>query len=140
MAWAGGTQTITHEFGCIKIVTTNFDANGEYGTAIDLADYVKYHNGMLPKGGSMALSVDQTSGTTAVVAVSLQGSLDGGTTYMDIVDLTDCESTGISDSISGCKYDNVMVNAPIRHVRVYVTTVGAGNTLTTTGYIRFDSA
>jgi hypothetical protein len=137
MVWAGGTQTVTYEGNCIKVVTTNFDADAEVATTIDLASYRKGMGGRLPRGGAMSLSVDQTAGTTAVVAISLQGSLDN-TTFRDIVDLTDCESTGTSDSLAGCAYNSEMINAPVRYVRVYCTTVGAGNTLTTTAYICFD--
>ena len=88
MVWAGGTQTITYEHNCIKIVTTNFDANAEVATVIDLASYVKNTGGKRPRGSSMSLSVDQTAGTTATVAISIQGSLDNAS-WRDIVDLTD---------------------------------------------------
>jgi hypothetical protein len=136
MAWSGGTQTITSEFGCLKIVTTNFDANGEIGTAFDITDYDPFKSGhYLPFGRQFGLSVDQTSGTTAVVAVSIQGSLDN-TTWRDIVDLTDCEATATSDAISGVAHDHDMIYCPVRYARIYVTTVGSGNTLTVTGYIR----
>ena len=136
MVWAGGTQTITREHNCVKIVTTNFDADGEVATAIDITDYSKSMGGLLPKGRNMSLSVDQTAGTTAVVAISLQGSLDNST-WRDIIDLTDCEATGTSDAIGGCAHDNDMLNAPVRYLRIYCTTVGAGNTLTTTAYVCF---
>jgi len=133
MVWASGTQTITYEHGCIKIVTTTFDADAEVATAIDIADYM-LAGVRLPKGRNMSMSVDQTAGTTATVAISLQGSLDNST-WRDIVDLTDCEATGTSDALGGCAYNSDMLHAPVRYLRIYCTTVGAGNTLTATAYI-----
>jgi hypothetical protein len=137
MVW-GGTQTITAQNGCLKIVTDTIDANADIGTAIDLAAQVKtfFPGGMLPTGKACSMTVDQTGGTTAVVAISLQGSLDGGTTYRNVVDLTDCEATATSDASGGCAYNNDMLYATLTHARVYCTTVGANNTLTATTWIR----
>ncbi len=138
MAWTGGTQVITAQNGCLKIVTTNFDANGEFATAVDLAAQLKawFPGGIFPRGSACSMTVDQTAGTTATVAISLQGSLDGGITYGDVVDLTDCEATATSDHSAGCAYNNDFLNATLTHVRVFCTTVGAGNTLTTIAWIR----
>lgn len=141
MAWTGGTQTITAQNGCLKIVTTKFDADAEFATAIDLVTEIKnrFPGGILPRGSACSMTVDQTSGTTATVAISLQGSLDGGTTYGDVVDLTDCEATATSDHSAGCAYNNDFLNATLTHVRVFCTTVGAGNDLFTTTWIRIQA-
>ena len=138
MVWTGGTQTITALNGCLKIVTTTLDAALEFGTPIDLAATVKqfFPGGMLPQGKACSMSVDQTAGTAATVAISLQGSLDGGTTYHDVVDLTDCEATATSDAGGGCAYNNDMLYATLTYVRVFLTTRGGSNVLTTTVWIR----
>jgi len=138
MVWAGGTQTITAQNGCLKIVTTTLDAATEFGTAIDLAAQVKkfFPNGILPQGKACSMTVDQTAGTEATVAISFQGSLDGGTTYRDVVDLTDCEATATSDASAGCAYNNDMLYATLTHGRVFLTTRGGANVLTTTVWIR----
>lgn len=133
MVWAG-SQTITKppNRGHIKIVATGFDANTEVATAIDIEDYTNFAH---PIGGACSMSVDQSAGTTAVVAISLQGSFDNST-WLDIVDLADCEATGTSDAIGGCAHDSDALNATFQYYRIYCTTVGAGNTLTATAIIR----
>ena len=137
MAWAGGTQTISRKFGCLKIVTTNFDADGEVATTIDFADYAKWFGGRLPRGRNISMSVVQTAGTTNTVAISFQGANDStaGVNFRDVVDLTKCEQGATVDTFGGCAYNNDLLNAVIPFGRIYCTTVGAGNTLTATVWV-----
>jgi len=142
MAWAGGTQVITAQNGCLKIVTTKFDADAEFATAIDLAAQIKafFPNGVFPTGRACALHAVRTLGATDTVAISLQGSLDGGTTYRDVVDITKTTGAATADTAASCAYDNDMLYATLEYARIFCTTVGAGNTLTATAWIRVEAA
>jgi len=139
MVWAGGTQTITHTNNCIKIVTTNFDADSEVATAIDFSSYAHIYAGKLPKGRCISMSVVQTAGTTNTVAISFQGANDG-VQYRDAVDLVACEQGAAVGTFSGCAHDNELRDAVLTDGRIYCTTVGAGNTLTCTVMIDMDMA
>jgi hypothetical protein len=136
VAW-DGAQTITMENNCFKVVATGFDANAEVATVIDTTDYTKYFGGRLPKGGQMSMMVERTAGTTDVVAISLQGSIDG-TVFRDVIDLTKSTAAATADTLAGCANDNDLLHAPLRYVRILATTVGSGNTLKATAYIQGD--
>lgn len=131
MVWAGGTQTVTHLYNCIKIVTTTFDSANEVATVIDFSDYASIYGGRLPKGRNISMSCVQTAGTTATVAISFQGANDG-VQYTDVVDLTKCEQGATVDTFGGCAYNNDLLNATLTHGRVFMTTRGGTNVLTTT--------
>lgn len=138
MAW-GGTQTITLEYNCIKIVATQFDSANEVGTVIDFADYADKFGGRLPKGRNISMSVVQTAGTTATVAISFQGANDSSTgQFRDIVDLTKCEEGATVDTYAGCAYNNDLLHATIRYGRIFMTTRGGSNVLTATAYVDYN--
>lgn len=136
MAW-GGSQTITRPHGHLKIVATGFDTDTEVGTVIDFHSYPEF-GGIYPKGSAMCMCVSRGStDTTDTVAISLQGSIDG-VQYTDVVDLTKTTQAATADTFGGCAYNNDLLNAPIRYVRIYATTVGAGNVLQATALIRLE--
>ena len=131
MVWAGGTQTVTHLYNCIRIVTTTLDSAGEVATVLDFSDYAAKYGGRLPQGKNVSMSVVQTAGTTNTIAISFQGANDG-VQYRDVVDLVACEQGAAVGTFSGCVAASELYDAVLTHGRVYLTTRGGVNVLTTT--------
>lgn len=109
MAW-GGTQIIQFIGKGLWVKSVDFDADTETGTVIDVNDY-----GFQPTKVNMI--VQRTAGSTAGIDVDIQGSVDNST-FAQITNVT------AKDTL-----DNATAVAPYRYFRVYVTTVGVGNTL-----------
>ena len=79
----GGTQTVTTEKQrVIKISTAALDADAEVGAAVDSDDRMPCK---LPT--HYGLVVTRTAGATALISVSLQGSLDN-TNWTSIITVT----------------------------------------------------
>ena len=135
-AW-DGSQAITWQNNCMKIVATGFDLATDVGTVIDFTAYGKETRGRLPKGKNISMSVVQTAGTTNTVAISFQGANDG-VQYRDVVDLVACEQGAAVGTFSGCADDNELLNATLTHGRIYMTTRGGTNVLTATVMIDYN--
>ena len=131
MVWAGGTQTITYFNNCMKIVTTVLDSAGEVATVIDFATHAPKFGGRLPKGKNISMSAVQTAGTTNTVAISVHGANDA-TQYRDVVELVAVEQVAAVGTFSGCVAASELMDAILTHGRVFMTTRGGTNVLTTT--------
>ncbi len=136
MVWAGGTQTITYFNNCMKIVTTTLDSAGEVATVIDFAEHAAKFAGRLPKGKNISMSAIQTAGTTNTVAISFQGANDA-TQYRDVVDLVAVEQGAAVGTFSGCIAASELMEATLTHGRVYMTTRGGTNVITTTTMVDY---
>jgi hypothetical protein len=110
---------------CLLITAADFDGDGEYSTGVDTWDTTF---SWIPKAATFIVAV---TGTTAAISVKVQGSMDN----------TNWADTGMAVTAKDT-YDyfpNVDWGEPAdasitwRYWRVYVTTVGSGNTLN--GYI-----
>ena len=96
----------------IIIQVTGFTADAENGDAVDiLATY-----GWIPD--KVGVSVVRTAGATAVIDVDIQHSYD---------------NTNFTQAVNATASDGTVYTATgklARYWRVYITTVGVGNTLT----------
>ena len=132
MAWAG-SQTISRpKPGYIQVVETGFDADAEESTVIDLHSYIgnEYTSVRLPRGSAITLQVERTAGTTDVVDIAIQGSMDNSN-FADIITLTS-SNTPTPTSVA---YNATPFYVQYRYIKTLCTTVGLGNTLKTTIFI-----
>jgi hypothetical protein len=106
-----GTQTHQIIGKSLVISTAGLDADAEEGPVFDVADY-----GFIPTRAS--LIVERTAGSTALIALSINGSFDG-TTYTSLANVTAKDTQAVDDTLSAYRY-----------FKCICTTVGAGNTLT----------
>lgn len=108
-----GTQTTQMIGGnsALYVVTADLDADTEEGAALDMENF-----GFIPFRVNML--VTRTAGSTAGIAVSVEGSVDG-TTYTSLADVTAKDTEAVDDTVSAYRY-----------FKCVCTTVGSGNTLT----------
>jgi hypothetical protein len=92
---------------------TGITANATAGTTIDMS---------ASPVGNFTLAVIRTAGATDVVSVTMQGSNDNTNFF--------ATGTAIATVVGGSASTS-LANTPWRYIRAFVTTVGAGNTLTT---------
>jgi hypothetical protein len=124
MAWDGSViYQIGKDFAIIEL--TNFDADGESSSIIDLRHTI----GFIPSRYTMAAK--RTAGATAVISVDLKGYMYGsGGNGVDLITITG--SAGSADALhtqlDGSGADDIFPAFP--KLQVVVDTVGAGNTLT----------
>ena len=113
MAWAGTQTTLQRGTKEMQLTALAFDADAEVSNSVDL--WV----GHRVNADLFTIAVSRTAGSEAVVSVFVQVS-DDDTTWTSVIENT---------SSAGGKVANT---APIRgrYMRVLVTTVGVGNTLT----------
>ena len=139
MTWAAGagTQTITFQHNCMRIVSTVFDSANETDTVIEFDDHADKFGGKLPKGKNISMSVVQTAGTTNTLAISFQGANDG-VQYRDVVDIVACEQGAAVGTFSGCVAASELYDAVLTHGRIYMTTRGGTNVITATVMINYD--
>lgn len=106
-----GTQTHTLLGRSLLVSTAGLDADAEEGTAFDMATY-----GFIPM--RLSLIVERTAGATALIALDIQGSIDG-TTYTSLAAVTAKDTEAVDDTLSAYRY-----------FKCVCTTVGLNNTLT----------
>jgi len=99
----------------LYISSAGYTADAENAT-VDLSSY--YMEG----AKNIAVQIQRTAGATDVIDFNIQGSLDG-TNYETLLQIT-----------SANDYD-VVLNKPVKHLKLLCTTVGAGNTLTAHVYV-----
>lgn len=122
-----GTQTITQErrgsptTPRVKIVTAGHVADGNSGAVVDMHKYITPS-----KIGAISR---RTAGSTDVVAVKIEASPDS-TEWETLITVLG------SDALTAFLYATAYPTKPYRYFRVNVTTVGVGNTLTTTWYLQ----
>ena len=99
---------------------------------IDIHDYIgnEYTKVALPRGSAITLQAERTAGTTDVVDIAIQGSMDNSN-FVDIISITS-SNTPTPTSVA---YNAAEVNVQYRYFKTLCTTVGVGNTLKTTIFI-----
>lgn len=97
---------------CLFLDVVGMDEDDDRGAAVDVLE----EYGFIPS--KFCLSVQRTAGSTDVIDVNLEGSVDGrGADYASLIQVTGKDAW------------SEVVNKPVRFVRITCTTVGAGNTL-----------
>lgn len=110
------TTTVTKvNKNVLYISSAGYTADAE-NASIDLSSY--YMEG----AKNIAAQIQRTAGATDVIQFDLQGSIDG-TNFETLLSITTAND-----------YD-VVLNKPIKHLKLLCTTVGTGNTLTAHVYV-----
>jgi hypothetical protein len=107
----GGTQTHTLIGKSLLVQTPGLDADAEEGPVVDLVEY-----GFIPT--RLSLIVTRTAGSTALIALDIQGSING-VTYTSLAAVTAKDTEAVDDTLTAYRY-----------FKCVCTTVGTGNTLT----------
>ena len=127
MAWGGSSSWAIYEDYFI-LTSTGFDADLEDTAALHLPEYLPF----IPSHYSFY--VTRSGGTTDGVSVVLEGVDAGETSAYAIGTVTDSRGAGYT---KGSTTDYTSATGKLSehlfdYIRVTVTTVGAGNTLTVT--------
>lgn len=123
MAYAG-TETVTRDKDLAgqaqtKVVTAALDADDEEGSSIDM------RNRPVTKAG---MSLNRTAGTTDTVSIKIQGSVDG-TIWEDVLEITDSSTTALT-------WASAFATKIFNYFKCVAPTIGAGNTITATWYLK----
>lgn len=113
-----------------KVIVVGLDENSDFSETFDFG--ARKEDWMPTK---FMITTVQTAGTTAVVDVALQGSNDESD-WEDLCTSTNCETgVHIHGPAVNRNASDTQQDKSFDFFRIFVTTVGAGNTLTATGYL-----